>query len=117
MTNMIDEINSYQIQSYLASLVGRHLPVGALLRDHQMFSAVEEYEAVQAAGGHFETASQSEIDKSLYSAAAAANILSWRHQVIRDLKHKGVLALDVFPENLTADLVNQYLEIKARHLL
>jgi hypothetical protein len=28
-----------------------------------------------------------------------------------------VLVLDVFPEQLTANLVNQYLEIKARHLL
>ena len=50
-------------------------------------------------------------------AAAAAEILTWRHQVIRDLEHQGVLALDVFPEDMTAPLVNSYLEIKARHLL
>jgi len=37
--------------------------------------------------------------------------------VLTDLTHKGVLALDVFPEEMTAPLVNQYLEIKARHLL
>jgi hypothetical protein len=30
---------------------------------------------------------------------------------------KGVLALDVFPEEMTAPLINRYLEIKARHLL
>ena len=53
----------------------------------------------------------------LYRAAAAADILSWRQQVLADLESKGVLSLDVFPENLTAPLVNRYLEIKARHLL
>jgi hypothetical protein len=28
-----------------------------------------------------------------------------------------VLTLDVFPDDLTGDLVSRYLEIKARHLL
>jgi hypothetical protein len=37
--------------------------------------------------------------------------------VLRDLKTRGVLTLDVYPEDLTAPLVNQYLKIKARHLL
>ena len=49
--------------------------------------------------------------------AAAANILAWRHQVLADLQSKGVLSLDVFPEEMTAPLVNSYLEIKARRLL
>jgi hypothetical protein len=33
------------------------------------------------------------------------------------MQSKGVLALDVFPEHMTAPLVNRYLEVKARHLL
>ncbi|MCU0878309.1 MAG: DUF58 domain-containing protein, partial [Pirellulaceae bacterium] len=56
-------------------------------------------------------------DAELYRAAAAAEVLTWRHQVLCDLEHRGVLALDVFPEDMTAPLVNRYLEIKARHLL
>ncbi|HEV7223541.1 MAG TPA: DUF58 domain-containing protein, partial [Pirellulales bacterium] len=56
-------------------------------------------------------------DDALYRAAAAADILSWRQQVLADLEAKGVLSLDVFPEGLTAPLINRYLEIKARHLL
>ena len=39
------------------------------------------------------------------------------HKVLTDLQHQGVLSLDVFPEQMTAPLVNRYLEIKARHLL
>ena len=73
-----------------------------LLRDHQLFDAAEV---------------PTDNDPALYRAAAAIDILSWRRQVLADLTGKGVLSLDVFPEQLTAPLVNRYLEIKARHLL
>ncbi|MDX1945623.1 MAG: DUF58 domain-containing protein, partial [Pirellulaceae bacterium] len=102
ISNVIDEVNAHQIESYLGTLVGRHLPLGVLLRDHRLFDAAD-----------LEPAS----DEQLYRAAAAAEILTWRHQVLRDLEHHGVLSLDVFPEDMTAPLVNSYLEIKARHLL
>jgi uncharacterized protein (DUF58 family) len=102
MTNLIDEVNAHQVERYLSTLVGRHLPLGVLLRDHQLFDAADKPPVV-------------ELD--LYRAAAAAEILTWRHQVLTDLEHKGVLSLDVFPEDMTAPLVNRYLEIKARHLL
>jgi uncharacterized protein (DUF58 family) len=102
ISNVIDEVNSHQIEQYLGTLVGRHLPLGVLLRDHQMFKAADD---------------PSRQESSLYRAAAAADILSWRKQVLRDLEGRGVLSLDVFPEDMTAPLVNRYLEIKARHLL
>jgi uncharacterized protein (DUF58 family) len=102
VSNIIDEVNAHQIESYLRNLVGRHLPLGVILRDHQLFHAAD-----------LEPAS----DEQLFQGAAAAEILTWRHQVLRDLEHHGVLALDVFPEDMTAPLVNSYLEIKARHLL
>ncbi len=102
VTNVIDEVNSHQIHQYLGSLSGRHLPMGVLLRDRRLFDAVELPEPQ---------------GDSLFRAAAAAEILSWRHQVLTDLHSKGVLSLDVFPEDLTAPLINRYLEIKARHLL
>lgn len=106
ITNLIDEVNAQQIQKYLSVLTGRHLPLAVLLRDHAMFDAMEELEG------------QADFAEGIvYQAAAAATILSWRHQVISDLKHQGVLTLDEFPERLTAGLVNQYLEVKARHLL
>jgi uncharacterized protein (DUF58 family) len=102
VTNIIDEVNANQVEQYLGTLVGRHLPLGVLLRDRRVFEAAD---ASQPAG------------EALYRAAAAAEILSWRHQVLADLQAKGVLSLDVFPEELTAPLINRYLEIKARHLL
>ena len=33
VTNVIDEVNSGQVERYLSSLSGRHLPLGVLLRD------------------------------------------------------------------------------------
>ena len=102
ITNLIDEVNANQIERYLTNLVGRHLPMGVLLRDRQLFDAVD----VEHPG-----------EAELWPAAAAAEILTWRHQVLTDLQSKGVLSLDVFPEEMTAPLVNRYLEIKARHLL
>ena len=102
VTNVIDEVNAGQIERYLANLVGRHLPLGILLRDRQLFNAAEV---------------DHPRDDQLWLAAAASEILTWRHQVLTDLQSKGVLSLDVFPEEMTAPLVNRYLEIKARHLL
>lgn len=107
ITNLIDEINSSQVKRYMSVLSGRHLPFAVLLRDHSMFDAVEEFEA----------ASPAQRDEKLFEAAAAASILTWRNQLITDLKHQGILTMDVFPEGLTANLVNRYLDIKARHLL
>jgi len=102
ITNVIDEVNSHQVQSYLGNVVGQHLPLGVLLRDHHLFDAADH---------------DPRNEEELFRGAAAAEILSWRHQVLRDLEHTGVLSLDVFPEDMTAPLVNSYLNIKARHLL
>lgn len=102
ITSVLDEVNARQIEQYLTNLVGRHLPLGILLRDRRLFEAVEV---------------EHPPEPQLWRAAAAAEILAWRHQVLTDLQSKGVLSLDVFPESMTAPLVNRYLEIKARHLL
>ena len=102
VSNVIDEVNANQIQQYLQSFVGRHLPLAVLLRDRVLFDAADHHPM---------------SDEELFRTAAAAEILSWRQQVLADLSAKGVLSLDVFPDELTAPLVNQYLDIKARHLL
>ncbi len=101
-TNEIDEVNANAVVDYLGNINGQHLPLGVLLRDREIFDAADSPD-----GGEFE----------MYRAAAAADILLWRDQVLKDLGHRGVLVVDAFPEDLTAPLVNQYLEVKAKHLL
>lgn len=102
VTNVVDEVNSNQVEQYLGNLVGRHLPLGVLLRDRRVFEFADCHEPAGSA---------------LFRSAAAAEILTWRHQVLTDLHSRGVLILDVFPDEMTAPLINRYLEIKARHLL
>jgi len=55
--------------------------------------------------------------RDLYVRAAAAEALGWRDGLIRTLRNAGVLVLDVFPNDLTPELVKGYLEIKTRRLL
>lgn len=101
-TNVIDEVNASAVVDYLGNINGQHLPLGILLRDREMFEAADAPD-----GDPFQ----------MYRAAAAADILLWRDQVIKDLVYRGVLVVDAFPDELTAPLVNQYLEVKAKHLL
>ncbi len=102
MTNVFDEVNARQVADHLGNLVGRHLPVGVFLRDRDLFAMADD----APEGG-----------PALYSGAMAASMLTWRERVLAGVRMQGALTLDVFPDELTAPLVNQYLQIKARHLL
>ncbi len=102
LTNVVDEVNANQVSRYLTSVAGRHLPLAVMLRDHAIFDAATAAPSSEA---------------TMYRAAAANEIVTWRRGVLTDLEHQGVLSLDVFPERMTAPLVNRYLEVKARHLL
>jgi uncharacterized protein (DUF58 family) len=102
VTNVIDQVNADQITNYMKNLVGYHLPLLVLLRDHRVFEAADNPSPDPAV---------------LYRSAAASQLLVWRNQVVHQLHTSGGLTLDVFPEEMTTPMVNQYLEIKARHLL
>lgn len=102
MTNLFDDVNGQIIADHLGNVVGRHLPLGVFLRDQDIF-ALADHAPDQGPG--------------LYQGAAAAALLNWREKAIAGLRRRGVLTLDVSPDDLTAPLINQYLEIKARHLL
>jgi uncharacterized protein (DUF58 family) len=102
VTNVIDQVNAEQIQNYLQNLIGTHLPVMVLLKDHRIFDAADN---------------PAEDPEVLFRSAAAGQLLLWRHQVLQRMRATGTLALDVFPEEMTARMINQYLEVKARHML
>ena len=102
ITNVIDQVNARQIESYMGNLIGSHVPLLVLTRDHRMFEAADN---------------PTPDPSVLYRSAAACQLLVSRNQVIRGMRARGGLALDVFPEHMSSPLVNQYLEVKARHLL
>jgi uncharacterized protein (DUF58 family) len=102
ITSVIDDVTASQVTGYLSTLAGRHLPLLVLLRDHRIFDAADNPAMDNA---------------MLYRSAAAAQILVWRNEVLKKIKDGGSLTIDAFPEQLTAPLVNRYLEVKAKHLL
>jgi uncharacterized protein (DUF58 family) len=102
ITNLFDEVNARLVADHLGNLVGRHLPLLVLLRDHDLFALADN---APAAGTAF------------YQGAAAAALLNWRERTLTGLRRRGVLTLDLFPDEMTAPLINRYLQIKARHLL
>jgi uncharacterized protein (DUF58 family) len=102
LSNLFDDVSAQIVAEYLGNLAGRHLPLGVFLRDHDLF-AMADHAPDQGVG--------------FYQGAAAADLLNWREHVLTGLRSRGVLTLDVFPSELTGELVSRYLEIKARHLL
>jgi len=102
VTNLFDEVNAQIVADHMGNLVGKHLPLGVFLRDHDVFALAD---------------SAPDAGPGLYAAAAAASLLNRRERAIANLRSRGVLTLDAFPDGLTAPMINQYLQIKARHLL
>ena len=102
ISNLFDDVNAQIVADHLANVVGRHLPLGVFLRDSDIFALAD---------------SAPDTGPGLYKGAAAAALLTWRERALAGLRLRGVLTLDVLPEDLTAPLINQYLQVKARHLL
>jgi uncharacterized protein (DUF58 family) len=109
ITNVIDDQNAVRLKAQVSNLVGRHLPLTVLLRDHELFDPIQGIDP--------ESESIMSNKAAFFRAAAAADILCWRRQVLTDLRQSGVLTLDCFAERLTAPLINEYMSIKARSLL
>ncbi len=102
ISNLFDDVNARIIGDHLGNLVGKHLPLGVFLRDQDIFALADN---------------APESGPGLYSGAAAAALLTWRERALAGLRLHGVLTLDTFPADMTAPLINRYLQIKARHLL
>ena len=68
ITNVIDEVNSHQVEQLLDQPGGRHLPLGVLLRDHAIFDAAE---------------TPAPTTRACIARPPPAEILTWRQQVLR----------------------------------
>lgn len=101
-TQVVDDVAAKELVRLTRSLMPRHLPLVVLFRDKDVDALV-----AQSTGKPMD----------LYTRGAAAEIVGWRENVVRSLSNQGALVLDAEPGDLTARLINRYLEIKARHLL
>ncbi len=58
-----------------------------------------------------------QTEEDMFRHTAALEIAERRQRVLRGLRERGVLAIDLVPGGLTDSLINQYLEIKDRSLI
>ncbi len=102
LTNVIDDMNVELMLAYLGALAGRHLPFAVLLKQREIQELADRPPVAM---------------NQLFEQAAAADFLLWKETVVQKLKNRSVLALESFPDQLDALLINEYLNIKARKLL
>ena len=100
LTSAHDQVNAAAMSAVVTALVGRHLPLCVWLRD----PALEELARGQG-------------DGSPYARAAAAELVRWREEALATWRQKGALVVDCAPDELSARLLESYLEVKARRLL
>jgi uncharacterized protein (DUF58 family) len=105
-TSVIDERAAEELLRVTRGLAQRHLALIVLFRDLDVLALLER-----------DAGAKREGELELYTRGAAAELVSWREQLIRKLKKQGALILDIEPGDLTPALINRYLDIKARHLL
>lgn len=102
VTHAIDEPHLESIARPLRSLRSSHLFLCVFLKDLGLTQLADRLPA-------------SDVE-AFQSAAASELLLATRHGIAA-LRERGVLVLETLPDRLTADLINEYLAIKARHLI
>jgi uncharacterized protein (DUF58 family) len=98
-TDLQGKESSHRLLSTLSAMAPRHLPLVITQRNRDV-----ERTSRQDTGG----------EQAVFEAAVAESLLSDKAAALKTLQARGVLVLDVHPEELTVASVNRYLEIKAR---
>jgi uncharacterized protein (DUF58 family) len=102
LTQVLDEGVANTLLRRTRGLLPRHLPLILLFRDERLDQMMQQ---------------PSRRGVELYTRAAGAELLRWRSHFVQQLKAQGAMVLEATPKDLTPQLINRYLEIKARHLL
>lgn len=102
MTHALDEVHLANIGRHMSQMKSPHLVLGAFLRNVPLHEKLNEIP---------------ETDLEAFQIAAAAEMMAAQSLQVSRLEKQGLLVTDSLPENLSAELISQYLEIKARHLL
>jgi uncharacterized protein (DUF58 family) len=62
-------------------------------------------------------ATRPESPRQMFECAAAQELVHWREILLARLRERGALTLETYPEEMTASVLNRYLEIKEKALL
>ena len=102
ITDLVDITASSELLAALTRLAPRYLPFCVTLRDPQVDNLAHTFT---------EDATQS------YIRAVALDLLAQRQLAFAQLKQKGVLVLDAPANQISEQLVDRYLQLKARNQL
>jgi uncharacterized protein (DUF58 family) len=101
-TELIDSVSSKRAIANLARLARTHLPVIVILDDPAVPALAHKPAGVPA---------------DAFVKAAAEQFLAEKRKTLQTLRNSGCFIVNTAAERLNTDLVNQYLEVKARNLL
>ncbi|HEX6534740.1 MAG TPA: DUF58 domain-containing protein [Gemmatimonadaceae bacterium] len=102
-TDVVDPRSSQALVAHTVRSAARHLLlVVALRNDHLMAATVPPRDASTS---------------RLFESAAAEELVLARNEALLRMRRAGVEVLDVSPQQMTAAVINRYLEIKARAVL
>ena len=101
-SDLVDPDSSAQILDAVPMLADSHRVVCVTVSDPNILAAAQ---------------SIPEDSAGVYQKAVAVQVLQERRAAISVLKRRGVWTIDSPPEALSADLINHYLDLKARSLI
>ena len=99
-TDAIDVRASQSLIAHTSRSAARHLPVVVALRNDELTAAA--------------VPEPRESTEDVYESAAAEELLSARDEALWRMRRAGVSVLDVSPTQMTAAVINRYLELKGR---
>ncbi|MFB2933712.1 DUF58 domain-containing protein [Aerosakkonemataceae cyanobacterium BLCC-F154] len=102
ITDIIDVTASAELLAALGRLAPRYLPFCVTLRDPQVDKQAHSF--------------TKDLDGA-YSRAVALDLISQRQVAFAQLKQKGVLVLDAPANQISEQIVDRYLQLKARNQL
>ena len=98
-TDLPDPDSSARLLRYVTLLTQRHLVLCAALSDYELYDLAAR--------------SPSE-PRQLYERTVASALLADRQRALAALRQRGAIAFDATPADLSVEVLNRYLEIKAR---
>lgn len=101
-SDLVDPESSIQILDAVPMLEERHRVVCVTVSDPHIIAAAKKVP---------------DNSGEVYAKAVALQVLQERRQAINALRRRGVWTIDSPPEDLSADLINHYLDLKARSLI